>query len=131
MIHCGLLGFGHHCVKRLMSAFPGAQASMLTGLWRRDFEKAAANARDYSIEHVLATPEELCASPAIDAVFVTSPDALHMPHVLLALAHRRPVPCEKSLGMTASVVEQMLAAALPCRPHACLAGERPCGQCAK
>ncbi len=111
MIRYGLLGFGHHCVRRLIPAFPGAKTSVLTGMWRRDLQKAAVNARDYSIEHVFATPEELCASPAIDAVYVTSPDALHMPHVLLALRHGKPVLCEKPLGMGAGEVEQMLAAA--------------------
>ncbi|HEY1159385.1 MAG TPA: Gfo/Idh/MocA family oxidoreductase [Terracidiphilus sp.] len=111
MIRYGLLGFGHHCEKRLIAAFPGAHASVLAGLWRRDLRKAAANARAYSIEHVFATAEELCAAPAIDAVFVTSPDALHLPHVLLALAHGKPVLCEKPLGMRAEEVKQMLAAA--------------------
>jgi predicted dehydrogenase len=47
MIRYGLLGFGHHCVKRLIPAFPSARVSALTGLWRRDPEKAAANARAY------------------------------------------------------------------------------------
>ncbi len=110
MIRYGLLGFGHHCVKRLVPAFPAAQNSALAGLWRRDQEKAAANAREYSIQS-FATAEELCASPDIDAVFVTSPDALHLPHVLLALEHGKPVLCEKPLGMNAGEVEQMLAAA--------------------
>jgi predicted dehydrogenase len=111
MIRYGLLGFGHHCEKRLVPAFPGARASVLAGLWRRDLLKAAANAREYSVERVFATAEELCASPAIDAVFVASPDALHLPHVLLALAHGKSVICEKPLGMRAAEVEQMLAAA--------------------
>jgi len=110
MIRYGLLGFGHHCVKRLVPAFPGARGSVLAGLWRRDQEKAAANAREYSIVS-FATAEELCASPDIDAVFVTSPDALHLPHVLLALKHGKPVLCEKPLGMNAGEVAQMLAAA--------------------
>jgi predicted dehydrogenase len=111
MIRYGLLGFGHHCVKRLIPAFPPARDSLLAGIWRRDLDKAAANAHAYQIEHVFATPEELCASPLVDAVFVTSPDALHLPHVLLALAHRKPVLCEKPLGMNADEVKQMLAAA--------------------
>src|ERR1700677_482498 len=110
MIRYGLLGFGHHCEKRLVPAFPTARASSLAGLWRRDLKKAAENGREYSIEHVFATAEELCASPAIDAVFVTSPDALHLPDVLLALKHGKPVLCEKPLGMSADEVTQMLAA---------------------
>jgi predicted dehydrogenase len=111
MIRYGLLGFGHHCVKRLIPAFRPARNSVLAGIWRRDLEKAAANAHAYQIELVFATPEQLCASPLVDAVFVTSPDALHLPHVLLALAHGKPVLCEKPLGMNADEVKQMLAAA--------------------
>jgi predicted dehydrogenase len=111
MIRYGLLGFGHHCERRLVPAFPKAQDSVLSGLWRRDQAKAAENARTYSIPHVFTTPEELCSSPEIDAVFVTSPDALHLPHVLLALEHGKPAICEKPLGMRAEEVEQMLAAA--------------------
>jgi len=111
MIRYGLLGFGHHCVKRLIPAFPSARVAVLAGIWRRDLEKAAANAREYQIEHVFATPEELCASPLVDAVFVTSPDALHLQDVLLAMAHGKPVLCEKPLGMSSAEVEQMLAAA--------------------
>ena len=109
MIRYGLLGFGHHCEKRLVPAFPAAHDSSLKGLWRRDLGKAAANARQYSIEY-FESAEALCASPDIDAVFVTSPDALHLPDVLLALKHGKPVLCEKPLGMSAAEVEQMLAA---------------------
>jgi len=111
MIRYGLLGFGHHCEKRLVPAFPAARQSVLAGIWRRDLAKAAENARKYSIEHVFQTAEELCASPLLDAVFVTSPDARHLPDVLLALAHGKAVLCEKPLGMNADEVSQMLAAA--------------------
>jgi len=112
MIRYGLLGFGHHCQKRLVPSFRGTQNSKLAGFWRRDLQKAAADARAYSIEHVFETAEELCDSPLVDAVFVTSPDALHLPHVLMALAHGKPVLCEKPLGMNANEVGQMLAGAV-------------------
>lgn len=111
MIRFGLLGFGHHCEKRLVPAFPGARNAELKGIWRRDAEKAAANAREHAIEHVFGSAVEMCASGQIDAVFVTSPDALHLPHVLLALGQGKPVLCEKPLGMNAGEVEQMVAAA--------------------
>lgn len=111
MIRYGLLGFGHHCEKRLIPAFRGVKRSALAGIWRRDLQKAAANAQAYGIEHVFGTAEEMCGSPLVDAVFVTSPDALHLPHVLLALGAGKAVLCEKPLGMDAVEVEQMLAAA--------------------
>lgn len=105
MIRYGILGFGHHARKRLMPAFAGAQ---VTGMWRRDPAKAQADAREFHIPHVFDSAEELCASPEIDAVFVVSPDALHLPHVLLATQHGKPVLCEKPLALNAAEVEQML-----------------------
>ncbi len=107
----GILGFGHHAAKRLVPSFRLAREARLEGLYRRDLGKAAANARDFSIPFVFETAEALCASPEIDAVFVVSPDALHLEHVLLALAHGKAVLCEKPLAMSAAEAEQMLAAA--------------------
>ncbi|HTZ88890.1 MAG TPA: Gfo/Idh/MocA family oxidoreductase [Alloacidobacterium sp.] len=110
MIRYGILGFGHHAVRRLMQGFAGASDARLSALWRRDAAKAEANAREYSIPHVFATPEALCDSREIDAVFIVSPDALHLEHVLLAARHRKHVLCEKPLAMNVGQVERMLAA---------------------
>jgi 1,5-anhydro-D-fructose reductase (1,5-anhydro-D-mannitol-forming) len=111
MVRYGILGFGLHGWKRLVPAFAGAKNSKLTGIWRRNLDKAKANANDYGIETVFATAEELCASPKVDAVFVTSPDALHCSDSLLAMSHHKHVLCEKPLAMRVAEVEQMLTAA--------------------
>ena len=110
MTRYGILGFGHHAIKRLLPGFAGAESSTVTGLWRRDPTKAEANGREHNIPHVFSSAEELCASSEIDAVFVVSPDSLHLPHVLLAAQHGKPVLCEKPLAMNAAEVEQMLSA---------------------
>ncbi len=107
----GILGFGHHAAKRLMPAFRGASVAQLGGMWRRDAGKAAADAARFGVPRVFASPDELCASPEIDAVFVASPDALHREHVLLALRHGKPALCEKPLAMNAGEAQEMLAAA--------------------
>lgn len=111
MVRFGILGFGHHAVRRLMDGFNGAAAAKLTGLWRRDLAQAEVNAHDFSIPNVFKTPAELCASSEIDAVFVVSPDALHLEHVLLAAKYGKHILCEKPLAMNADEVRQMLAAA--------------------
>jgi predicted dehydrogenase len=110
MIRYGILGFGHHAAKRIVPAFAASRESRLVGLWRRDLAKAQATARDFTIEHAFETAEALCSSSEIDAVFVASPDSLHLNDVLLALEHGRPVLCEKPLAMSAAEVETMLAA---------------------
>ncbi|HUY80137.1 MAG TPA: Gfo/Idh/MocA family oxidoreductase [Acidobacteriaceae bacterium] len=111
MIRYGILGFGHHAVRRLMQGFAGASDARLVGMWRRDAAKARENAREYSIPHVFETPLDLCTSAEIDAVFVASPDALHLEHVLLALRHGKHVLCEKPLAMSIGEAERMQAAA--------------------
>src|SRR5215470_14473458 len=108
MTRYGILGFGHHAIKRLLPSFPNAHSFFFAGMWRRDPAKARANAREFHIPHVFDSAEELCASPEIDAVFVVSPDALHLPHVLLAAQHGKPVLCEKPLAMNAAEAEEML-----------------------
>jgi len=111
MIRYGILGFGHHAAKRLMKGFRESKNSTPVGLWRRDSIKAVEDARKFSIPHLFETPEALCASPELDAVFIVSPDALHLPHVKLAAKHGKAILCEKPLGMNAGEVEEMVAAA--------------------
>jgi predicted dehydrogenase len=111
MVRYGILGFGHHGERRLAPAFERAQNSQLTGIWRRNQDRARENAQHFHIEHLFASPEDLCASPAIDAVFVASPDALHCEHTLLALRHGKAVLCEKPLAMNAAEAIRMASAA--------------------
>jgi len=102
-----ILGFGHHAILRLISAFHESADCELVGLWRRDPQKASANAREFGISNTFASAEELCASPAVDAVFITSPDALHKEHTLLALRHGKAVLCEKPLALNAQQAQDM------------------------
>ena len=113
MVRYGILGFGLHAVRRLMPGFAQARRSTVTGLWRRDAEKAREAVQQYSqfALQVYDSPAALCASPEVDAIFVASPDALHLPHVLTALEHRKPVLCEKPMGMNAAECQRMIDAA--------------------
>ena len=110
-VRFAILGFGHHAIKRLVSAFADSEETELVGLWRRDAEQAAKNCAEFRIAKNFATREELCASPAVDAVFVTSPDALHVRDTLLAIGHGKAVLCEKPLAMTEAEALEMQAAA--------------------
>lgn len=113
MIRYGILGFGLHAVRRLMPGFAEAKSCIVTGFWRRNQSKADQVIQQYSEFPLRSydTPESLCKSPDIDAIFVASPDALHLSHVCLALQHGKPVLCEKPMAMNAAECEQMLEAA--------------------
>lgn len=110
-IRFAILGFGHHAVRRLLPAFSRSEQTSLVGMWRRDQAAAAKDCAEYGIQHCFSTREALCTSPEVDAVFITSPDALHKGDVLLALQHGKAVLCEKPLAMNSSEAAEMAEAA--------------------
>jgi predicted dehydrogenase len=111
VIRYGILGFGHHAVRRLMPGFALARNSSVTALSRRDMAKARASASEYGIPLAFNSAADLCRSPEVDAVFVTTPNSCHLRDVLLAIECGKPVLCEKPMGMNAGECRQMVEAA--------------------
>lgn len=111
MIQFGIAGFGHHAVKRLMPGFAEAKRCRVAALSRRDLQRAQDSARQFSIPYAFASTSELCSCPEVDAVFVASPDAVHLPDVLEAVRHRKPVLVEKPMAMNSAEAKQMVEAA--------------------
>lgn len=111
MIRFGIVGFGLHGVRRLMPGFALAKHCRVTALQRRDLQKAQASAAEYKVPLAFESVEALCASPEVDAVLVTSPDSLHLRDTLTAIAHGKPVLCEKPMAMSAAECRQMVQAA--------------------
>jgi predicted dehydrogenase len=111
MIRFGIVGFGLHAVKRMMPGFLRAENCRVTALSRRDLAKAKKSAQEHNIPLAFDSVESLARSPEVDAVFVTTPNSLHLPDVLTAVACGKPVLCEKPLGMNADECRQMVEAA--------------------
>jgi predicted dehydrogenase len=111
MVRFGIAGFGHHAVKRLMPAFATAKRCCITALSRRDSQRAQDSARQFGIAHAFTSTAELCACPEVDAIFITSPDALHLPDVLEAVRHGKPVLVEKPMARNGEEAAQMVLAA--------------------
>ncbi|HET9698058.1 MAG TPA: Gfo/Idh/MocA family oxidoreductase, partial [Terriglobales bacterium] len=111
MVNFGIVGFGLHAVKRLMPGFARAKNCRVTALARRDSAKARQSAEQFGISHAFTSTEELCKSPDVDAVLVTSPNSLHYQDVLTAIRNGKPVLCEKPLAMNADESREMVEAA--------------------
>lgn len=111
MVRFGIVGFGLHAVKRLMPGFAMATRCRVTALSRRDPQLARESAAQYGIPYAFASTDELCACPEVDAVFVTTPDAMHRDDVLTAIRHRKPVLCEKPMARNAEEARVMVDAA--------------------
>jgi predicted dehydrogenase len=111
MIRFGIAGFGLHAVKRLMPGFALARNCRVTALSRRDSVKAQESARQYYIPQVFASTAELCRSSEVDAVFVATPNSVHLADVLTAIDAGKPVLCEKPMGISAAECRLMVEAA--------------------
>lgn len=111
MIRFGIAGFGLHGVKQLMPGFAKASRCRVTAISRRDAAKAKASAAQYGIPHAFPSVDELARCPDVDAVFVASPNSLHLPDTLACLKAGKPVLLEKPMGMNAEECRQMIAAA--------------------
>jgi 1,5-anhydro-D-fructose reductase (1,5-anhydro-D-mannitol-forming) len=111
MIRFGIVGFGLHAVRRLMPGFALAQNCRVTALSRRTMKDARASAAEYNIPLAFDSAEDLCRSPEVDAVLVTTPNSLHHHDVLLALRCGKPVLCEKPMAMNAGECRDMVEAA--------------------
>ena len=111
MVRFGIAGFGLHAVRRLMPGFVLAQNCKVVALSRRDQQKARDVAAQYHIPHIFASTEELCRCPDVDAVLVTTPNVCHLADVLTVVGARKPVLCEKPMGMNADECRQMVESA--------------------
>jgi len=111
MVRFGILGFGLHAVRRLMPGFAVAKNCKVTALSRRDLKRARESARQFDIPLAFDSAEDLCRSPEVDAVLVTTPNALHLSDVLLAVECGKPVLCEKPMGVNGDECRRMVEAA--------------------
>ena len=64
-----------------------------------------------------ATAEELCADPAVDAVYVATPHQFHAQHALLAARHGKHLLIEKPLALTLADCAAIVEAARAAKVH--------------
>jgi 1,5-anhydro-D-fructose reductase (1,5-anhydro-D-mannitol-forming) len=94
-----------------MPGFALSKNCKVTALSRRKMPDAKASAAQYGIPLAFDSVPDLCASPEVDAVLVTTPNSLHLADVLDAVDAGKPVLCEKPLAMNADECRQMVKAA--------------------
>jgi len=110
MVRFGIVGFGLHAVRRLMPGFALSKKCTVTALSRREMSAAKQSAAQYNIPLPFDSVDALCQSPQVDAVFVTTPNSLHLPDVLAAVAAGKPVLCEKPFAMNSAECQRMVEA---------------------
>lgn len=95
----------------LLATLPDVDGVAIAAVASRTAERAQAFALAHGIERSYGSYEALLGDPAIDAVYIPLPNALHEEWTHKALAAGKHVLCEKPLGMTPGGVEGMFARA--------------------
>ena len=108
-IGVGFIGAGDIAVLHAAAVkkCPGAK---LVGLWNRNQDRANQRAKEFGCRNY-ASPEELVADPAIDAVFVLTNLETHLEYTALALGMGKHVLVEKPVGASVAEIERMKALA--------------------
>jgi len=106
----GIIGLGIFGQKRLIPAFATAHNAELVAIYKRDLHSARKKAEEFGIPRAYNNIATLLADKEIDAVFIATPNNLHMPHTLQAAAAGKHILVEKPMALTVIECEQMIAA---------------------
>lgn len=110
-IRVGVVGAGAIAQTAHLPLLSRMRRTQLVALCDNDGAKARALAERFGVPDVFTDIEDLLDLEELDAVVVCTPNHLHEPHVLSALAAGVHVLCERPLALAPRGVERILAAA--------------------
>jgi D-xylose 1-dehydrogenase (NADP+, D-xylono-1,5-lactone-forming) len=104
MVNWGFLSTAriNDALLRVIGEVPDAHAFAVAS---RDAERAATYAREHEIERSYGSYEQLLDDPAVDIVYISLPNGLHVEWTRRALDAGKHVLCEKPLSRSVSEVE--------------------------
>jgi len=109
-----LVGLGYYSARELAPALRLTNSCHLTGVVTGNPAKGAKWAREYgfpeSSVYGYDTMGRMADNPAIDIVYVVTPNALHAPHCIAAAKAGKHVICEKPMASTVAECDAIIAA---------------------
>lgn len=109
-LRIGLIGAGANTASQHIPGFRRNESVEVVGVANRSRESSQRIADQFGIANVVDSPEELCASPEIDAVCIGTWPYKHREFTIMALEAGKHVLCEARMAMDLSEAEEMLAA---------------------
>jgi len=110
-LRIGVVGAGAIAQTAHLPVLSKMRGVELIALCDNDRPKARALADRFGIPDTYNDIEDLLASDGLEAVVIATPNHLHEPHVLSAVAAGMDVLCERPMAMTARGAERILNAA--------------------
>ena len=106
-INWGIIGCGDVTEVKSGPAFNKVEGSKLVAVMRRDAAKAADYAKRHSVDKWYDDAEALMSDAEINAIYIATPPASHMPYALEALKKGFNVYVEKPVTRNASETQQI------------------------
>ena len=110
-VRLGVVGAGAIAQLAHIPVLSKMRGAELVAVCDNDRPKARALADRFGVPDVFTDIEDLLELDDLDAVVIATPNHLHEPHALSALAAKRHVLCERPLALSSRGVERILAAA--------------------
>jgi predicted dehydrogenase len=110
-VRIGLIGAGAIAQLAHLPVIEKMRGARLVAICDNDRAKAQAIADRFGIPDVVTDIEDVLEIDVLDAVIVATPNHLHEPHVLSALAAHKHVLCERPLALSSRGIQRLLDAA--------------------
>ena len=97
--------------RNLLTEFQKSDVLHCTAIYSRKEETGNAMAREFGLEKVFTSLEEMLADPTIDMVYIASPNSVHYGQAKAALLAGKHVICEKPFTPTVAETDELIALA--------------------
>ena len=97
--------------KSMLAEFQRSDILHVTSIYSRKEETGRAMAQQFGIEKVYTNMDEMLADPAVDMVYVASPNSIHYGQTKAALLAGKHVICEKPFAPTVVEADELIALA--------------------
>lgn len=108
-LHWAIIGCG--VIANQMAQSLALAGRSIYGIANRTRANAEAFAREYGVEKVYDSVEELYADPEVDAVYITTPHNTHIEYLRGALSAGKHVLCEKAITLNSAELDEARAIA--------------------
>ena len=97
--------------KSMLAEFQRSDVLHVTAIYSRKEETGRAMAEQFGVERVFTDFDEMLADPAIEMVYVASPNSIHFRQAKAALLAGKHVICEKPFAPTVAEADELIALA--------------------
>ncbi|KAB0291854.1 Gfo/Idh/MocA family oxidoreductase [Vibrio fortis] len=84
--------------QKFVQAAHEVNAMQLTAVYSRNLESAVEFGKEFGVETHYTDIDELANDPAIDAVYIASPNSFHCQQAIMLMEHNKHVICEKPIA---------------------------------